>query len=71
MFGFAFDWNDIAAKAREALAPQWRGLAGAFFVVLALAAIEYDEFVAPSVSRISDAWSTAADFGRKLTTLSL
>lgn len=72
MFGYAIDLNDFVAKAREALAPHWRGMAGAFFTVLALVAIEYDEFVAPSVNRISEAWSaTAKDFSGKLTSFTL
>jgi hypothetical protein len=72
MFGYAIDLPDLSARLREAFTPHWRGIAGAFFLVLALAAIEYDEFLAPSVSRISDSWTTVAtDFSRKLATLSL
>lgn len=72
MFGYAIDLDDLAGKVRDALTPHWRGLAGAFFMVLALVAISYEEILAPSVGRISDAWSaTAKDVGGKLTSLTL
>lgn len=72
MFGYTIDFDDLAGKVRDALTPHWRGMAGAFFMVLALVAIEYDEIFAPSVNRISDAWSaTAKDVGGKLTSFTL
>ena len=52
MFGYAIDLDDLAGKVRDALTPHWRGLAGAFFMVLALVAISYEEILAPSVGRI-------------------
>ena len=50
----------------------WRACAGAAFVVLALASIEYDEVLAPEMSRLSTTWSTlTGDFGRRISSFTL
>ena len=69
---FGFDLSDVRETLRTLFDAHWRALAGAAFMTLALVSIEYDEFVAPEVSRISDGWATAAtDFSRRLTSFSL
>lgn len=45
---------------------------GAAFVAAAMISIQYQEVVAPHVSRLSDAWSnTALDLGRRLSSFTL
>ena len=67
MFGYVIDLHDVRRALRQTFDRQAGALAGAAFLIMALAAIQYDEIVAPSVGRISDAWgSIAMDFGRKL-----
>lgn len=53
---------------RRAFSAQYRMFAGLAFLMLALAAIQYDEQIAPGVSRVSDAWASATQIGRKLFT---
>jgi hypothetical protein len=67
MFGLAIDLYDVKAHLRLLLATQTRTWMGVVFVTAALFSIQYDEVLAPHVTRISDAWtSTAADLTRKL-----
>ncbi|MBL8537644.1 MAG: hypothetical protein JNM59_09615 [Hyphomonadaceae bacterium] len=55
--------TELKTQSRALLNAQWRVLAGAAFVAVALAAIAYDEAVAPHFDR----WSQiAADFARKV-----
>lgn len=69
---FGFDLHDVKETLQRVLDGQTRAWAGAAFLILALVAIEYDEFVAPSVGRLSDAWgSIAVDFGKKLSSFTL
>jgi uncharacterized membrane protein len=72
MFGYAIDLGEVRRILRGVLDAQWRTFAGLVFMALAMAAIEYDEFIAPEVSRISDGWSTVAtDFSRRLASFTL
>jgi hypothetical protein len=65
MFGHVF--AELKQRARRLLDAQWRALAGVAFMCLAMAAIQYDEIIAPEVARLSDGWSSAAaGLGRKL-----
>ena len=51
---------------------QFRMWAGLAFMLAAMAAIEYDEIIAPEMNRISDAWgSVATDFSRRLASFTL
>jgi hypothetical protein len=65
MFGYVL--SELRRRLRGLFDTPMRLLAGAAFMTLAMAAIEYDEYIAPGVSRLSDAWTMAAtDFSRKL-----
>lgn len=67
MIAIKFDWTDVKFQMRRVLDAQWVRLAGAAFVALAMMSIEYEEVIAPSLSRATDAWSAATlDIGRKL-----
>lgn len=46
-------------------------MAGIAFVTMAMAAIQYEERIAPGVDRLSDGLSNVADFSRKLTSFTL
>jgi hypothetical protein len=72
MFGYMIDLSGLRTHAKILFDMQWRRLAGFAFMALAMAAIEYDEFIAPEVNRISDAFSNVAtDFSRKLASFTL
>lgn len=63
--------SDLKQRLRTFRDAQYRFWAGAAFVVLAMASIQYEEVIAPGVSRVSDALSGAtADFRTRLTGLS-
>ena len=67
MFGFVIDLSGVRTSLRRVADAQWRMLGGLAFMVIAMAAIQYDELIAPEVHRLSDGWSTAAtDFRSKL-----
>ena len=67
MFGIVIDWPDVKRQLRQAFGVLWAGFAGIAFMAMAMVSIEYEEVIAPGVSRISGACSAAAqDFGRKL-----
>jgi hypothetical protein len=67
-----FDFTDMKQQLDTAFDGAFRLFAGAAFVVLAIASIQYDEHIAPSVERVSDGWSMAAtDIGRRLTSFTL
>ena len=69
---FVYDLSEVKSWLARAADMQWRALAGAAFMVLAMASIQYDELIAPEVSRVSDGWSTAAtDFSKRLASFSL
>ena len=71
MFRTVIDLDEAKQKVRRLFNAQWRVLAGVAFMALAMAAIQYDEVIAPEVARLSDGWSTVADFSRKLTSFTL
>lgn len=69
---FGFDLSEMRLQAARAFSAQYRAIAGALFLGVALASIGYDEVVAPGMSRLSDAWGAAAtDFSRKLSSFTL
>lgn len=60
-------FDDLKATLQSLFDRQFRLWAGMAFMTLALASIQYDEFIAPGVGRISEAWNSAAtDLGRTL-----
>ena len=70
MFGFAL--SEMQQHAMQRWDSVYRFFVGAAFVVMAAAMIQYEEQIAPSVERVSDAWSMAAtDFSRRLSSLTL
>lgn len=69
---FGLNLSGLGNGVRGLFDAQWRVLAGVAFVALAMVAIEYDEFIAPGVNRISDAWgAVASDLGRKMASFAL
>ncbi|MGE0740648.1 MAG: hypothetical protein AB7O98_04835 [Hyphomonadaceae bacterium] len=72
MFGYVIDLSGFRSQMRRVADAQWRRFAGLAFMIVAMAAIEYDEFIAPEMSRLSDTWGgVATDLGRKLTSFTL
>ncbi len=72
MFGYTIDLSGVKAWFLELADANYRALAGLAFMVLAMVAIQYDEQIAPEVSRISDGWSSATtDFRSKLSSFTL
>ena len=70
MFGIVY--SDVAQSIKALWDAQVRVWAGLAFMILAMAAIQYEEFIAPEVSRISDTFGTAAtDMGRRISSLTL
>jgi len=70
MFGSIL--SDVKQQMRGVWDAQMRIFGGLAFMALAMAAIQYDEIIAPELSRVSDSWSTAAtDFSKKLTSFTL
>lgn len=64
--------DDMKTTLRSLCDTQVRLWAGMAFMALAMAAIQYDEIIAPSVGRISDAFSSAtSDLGRTLASFTL
>lgn len=64
--------NELKQYLRMLADAQWRALAGMAFVLMAIAAIEYEERVAPEMARLSDGWShVATDFSRRLASFTL
>ncbi|MGQ0533777.1 MAG: hypothetical protein ACT4OF_13960 [Caulobacteraceae bacterium] len=63
---------ELKQNLRNICAAQWRVLAGAAFMILAMAAIQYEERLAPELTRLNDGWSHAAtDFSKKLASFTL
>ena len=56
---------------RRALDAPLGALAGMAFTVMAMAAIQYEERIAPGVDRLSNGWSSVSEFSRKLTSFTL
>jgi len=72
MFRYFFDITEAKQVLRRMRDAQWRALAGLAFMALAMAAIEYEEIIAPELSRLSAGWSTVAtDFSRRLASFTL
>lgn len=72
MFGYVIDLSGVKSGLRQLGDTYWRMLGGFAFIVIAMAAIQYDEYIAPEVSRLSDGWSTAAtDLSRRVASFSL
>lgn len=70
MFGYVIDLSRLSDWAERTLDANWRRCAGLAFMALAIVAIQYDEIIAPSMERVSDAWTAmAGDVGRKLANL--
>jgi hypothetical protein len=64
--------DDLKAMLRSLGDRQFRLWAGMAFVALATMSIQYDEFIAPGVGRISDALNSAtSDLGRTLASFTL
>jgi hypothetical protein len=71
MLGSMLGLRDVKDTLRRFANTQVGALAGIAFMFMAMAAIEYDELIAPNVSWISDAWTVAGDFSRKITSFTL
>jgi hypothetical protein len=69
---FGLDFNDIREGVRSAFDAQVRVWAGIAFMLMAMAAIQYDEIVAPKVHGLSDGiGSVATDMSRRLASFTL
>ncbi len=71
MLGSMFGLGGVKERLRRFADAQVNAIAGIAFMLMAMAAIEYDELIAPKVGWISDAWAVAGDLGRKITSFSL
>lgn len=72
MFGYVIDLSSVRASMRRVADAQWRMLGGLAFMIIAMAAIQYDELIAPEVHRLSDGFATATtDFRSKLASFTL
>ena len=64
--------SDLKQRLRDWRDAQVRFWAGAAFVMLAMASIQYEEVIAPGVSRVNDVLSGATDeFRTKLSSFTL
>lgn len=69
---FASYLNDLRETLRSTFDAQFRVWAGLAFMALAMAAIQYDEVVAPRVHGLSDGFGAiASDMSRKLSSFTL
>lgn len=69
---FSFHVNDLREAVKSALDTQVRIWAGVAFMALAMAAIQYDEIIAPKVVGFSDGiGSVATDMSRRLASFTL
>lgn len=67
MFRIKINWSDVQRQMSRLLDAQLVRIVGIAFVALATVSIEYDEVIAPGLSRVSGAWASVThDFGRKL-----
>ena len=63
---------ELQQNFRSAFDTHWRGLAGLAFMVLAMAAIQYDEHLAPELNRLNDGISQVdTNFTNKLASFTL
>jgi hypothetical protein len=64
--------SDMKQVMRSLWNAQYRVLAGVAFMALAMAAIQYEEVVAPKVHGLSDGFGAiASDMSRRLTSFTL
>lgn len=64
--------SDLKQRMRELRDAQVRFWAGAAFVLLAMVSIQYEEVIAPGVTRVGDALGgVTADFRTKLASFTL
>ena len=61
-----FAFSATKQRLRAISAHMFHACAGAAFMVMAMAAIQYDEFVAPEVARVSESWGSVAELGKRL-----
>lgn len=66
-----FRLGAVGEAMRRALDAPLGALAGMAFTVMAMAAIQYEERIAPGVDRLSNGWSSVSEFSRKLTSFTL
>jgi hypothetical protein len=63
---------ELKQNLRTILDAQWRTFAGLAFMILAMAAIQYEERLAPELTRLNDGFShVATDFSKKLASFTL
>jgi hypothetical protein len=63
---------ELKQNLRSMCDAQWRVFAGLAFMILAMAAIQYEEQVAPELTRLNDGFShVATDFSKKLASFTL
>jgi hypothetical protein len=68
MISFVLDIGDMRDALTNIINAHVRTWAGAAFVALAMLSIQYEEVIAPGMSRISHAWTATT---AKLTSFSL
>jgi hypothetical protein len=69
---FRFDFSEQQTQLRSVFSAQWRMLAGLAFMIMAMAAIQYDEQIAPEVNRVAAGLDhVTADFRTKLASFTL
>lgn len=67
-----FAFSATKQRLRAISAHMFHGCAGVAFMLMAMFAIQYEEFVAPELARVTDAWGTAAtEAGKRLMSFSL
>ena len=63
---------ELKQNLRSVFDAQWQVWAGLAFTVLATAAIQYEERLAPELTRLNDGFShVATDFSKKLASFTL
>jgi hypothetical protein len=67
-----FAFSATKQRLRAAVASMFHAGAGVAFMLMAMFAIQYEEFVAPELARVGDAWGSAAtEAGKRLMSFSL
>lgn len=61
-----FAFSATKQRLHAAAAGMFHASAGVAFMLMAMAAIQYDEFVAPEVARVSEGWGAVAEVGKRL-----
>lgn len=63
---------ELKQNFRSLFDAQWRAMAGIAFMLMATAAIQYDERLAPELTRLNDGFThVATDFSKKLSSFTL